>query len=140
MSPSPWRTWTTPEITGPATVEREEGDGTDAATFVASDPDDKGIEWRLGGTDSEGLDQATHAVVVTATDPSNFTDTVDVTITVEDVDETPEITGPATVEREEGDGTDAATFVASDPDDKGIEWRLGGLRPIGRRADLQGCP
>ena len=76
------------------------------------------------GLDHE--DQATHTVVVTATDPSNFTDTVDVTITVEDVDETPEITGPATVEREEGDATDAVTFVASDPDAKGIEWLLSG--------------
>ena len=35
-----------------------------------------------------------HTITVTATDPGNLRATVDVTITVEDVDETPEISGP----------------------------------------------
>ena len=77
-----------------------------------------------GDLDHEAV--PTHIVEVTATDPSNTSDSGTVTVVVEDADETPEITGPATVDREEGGGTDAATFTATDPDEKGIEWVLTG--------------
>ena len=71
-------------------------------------------------------DQATHTVTVTASDPSNRSDTVPVTITVEDVDETPEISGPNNPEVAENGGTNVATYTATDPDDTGIDWGLTG--------------
>ena len=71
-------------------------------------------------------DLAVHTVRVTATDPSNRSDSVDVTITVEDLDETPEISGPNNPEVAENSGTNVATYTATDPDDTGIDWVLTG--------------
>ena len=71
-------------------------------------------------------DFAVHTVRVTATDPSNRPDSVDVTITVEDLDETPEISGPNNPEVAENSGTNVATYTATDPDDTGIDWVLTG--------------
>ena len=76
--------------------------------------------------DREGQDQ--HFVTVTATDPGGLTDTVTVTITVEDVDETPVVSGPGSLELEEGTsaGTTLATYTSTDPDRKGIDLVLSG--------------
>ena len=71
-------------------------------------------------------DQPNHTVTVTATDPSNLTDTITVIISVEDVDETPVVTGPATVDFAEGGTGTVATYSSTDPDRKGIEWVLTG--------------
>ena len=67
-----------------------------------------------------------HTIAVTANDPSGDTGTVDVTITVEDVDETPVISGPSTVDFAEGAAGTVATYTATDPDDKGIDLMLTG--------------
>ena len=69
---------------------------------------------------------ASHTVTVTATDPGGLTDAVAVTITVEDVDETPVVTGPNTPEVAENGGTSVATYTATDPDETGIDWVLTG--------------
>ena len=71
-------------------------------------------------------DQASHTITVTATDPGEQTDSVSVTITVEDVDETPVVTGPTTVDFDEGVTGTVATYAATVPDNKGIEWVLAG--------------
>ena len=71
-------------------------------------------------------DQEQHFVTVTATDPGGLTDTVSVTITVEDVDETPVVTGPNTPEVAENGGTSVAAYTATDPDETGIDWVLTG--------------
>ena len=68
----------------------------------------------------------THTVSVTATDPGNDTGDVDVTITVEDVDEMPEISGPNNPEVAENGTTNVATYSSTDPDNKGIDWELTG--------------
>ena len=72
--------------------------------------------------DHEGREQ--HFVTVTATDPGGLTDTVSVTITVEDVDETPVVSGPTSPEVAENSNTSVATYTTTDPDNKGIEWVL----------------
>ena len=71
-------------------------------------------------------DQSSHNVTVTATDPGGLTHTVSVTIAVEDVDETPEVSGPGSLEFQEGTSTGAAlaTYTATDPDEKGIDLAL----------------
>ena len=74
--------------------------------------------------DHEAEDE--HTVTVTATDPGGLTDTVTATITVEDVDETPLISGPSSPEVAENSGTNVATYTATDPDDTGIDWVLTG--------------
>ncbi len=73
-------------------------------------------------------DRSQHFVTVTATDPGGLTDTVDVTVTVEDVDETPVVTGPTTLEFGEGTSTSTtlATFTSTDPDEEGVELVLAG--------------
>ena len=71
-------------------------------------------------------EQASRSVLVTATDPNNTSDNVTVTITVENVDETPVVSGPATVDVAENADTSVATYAATDPDDTGIDWILTG--------------
>ena len=68
------------------------------------------------------------SVTVTATDPGNLTDTVAVTITVDDVDETPVVSGPTNLEFEEDTSTSTtlATYMSTNPDRKGIGWELTG--------------
>ena len=74
--------------------------------------------------DHEGQEQ--HFVTVTATDPGGLTDTVTATIPVEDVDETPVVSGPTSPEVAENGNMSVATYTATDPDNKGIEWVLNG--------------
>ena len=91
--------------------------------------------------DHEGQEQ--HFVTVTATDPGGLTDTVSVTITVEDVDETPVVTGPNTPEVAENGVTSVATYTATDPDKGGNRMgadrrRQRRLHPVRRATVLQG--
>ena len=76
--------------------------------------------------DHEGRGQ--HFVTVTATDPGGLTDTVTVTVIVEDVDETPMVSGPASLDLVEGTstGTTLYTYTSTDPDEKGIAFALSG--------------
>ena len=73
-------------------------------------------------------DREQHFLTVTATDPGGLTDTVSVTVTVEDVDETPVVSGPSSMEFEEGTsvGATLATYTSTDPDRKGIDLVLSG--------------
>ncbi len=87
-------------------------------------------------------DHATHTVQVSAIDPSGADDEIDVTITVEDVDETPVVSGPATLEFEEGTGTGITlgSYAATDPDEMGVGLVLSGTDSedftLSNRADL----
>ena len=114
---------------------------------AAEDPDDDPLTYALTGTDaaSFAINESTgqisvpattsldfetkngYAVTVTATDPSDESDSVDVTITVIDVNEPPDVTeGEADLEYAEN-GTDAVEqFVAVDPEGQDISWRLSG--------------
>ena len=67
--------------------------------------------------DREGQDQ--HFVTVTATDPGGLTDTVTVTITVEDVDETPVVSGQASPEVAENGNRNVATYYGHRPGRRG---------------------
>ena len=71
---------------------------------------------------------STRTIEVTAADPGNLTVSVTVTITIEDVDETPVMSGPSSLEFAEdtGTGTTLATYASTDPDSKGIELVLSG--------------
>ena len=73
-------------------------------------------------------DREQHFLTVTATDPGGLADTVSVTVTVEDVDETPEVSGPSSLEFDEGTstGTSLATYTSTNPDLTGIDLVLSG--------------
>ena len=66
-------------------------------------------------------------VTVVATDSGNITASIDVTITVTDVNEPPAITGDAEHDYAENGAGDVATFTATDPDaGAAITWEMSG--------------
>ena len=70
--------------------------------------------------------KASYRVTVKVVDPSLLSDTITVTIAVNDVDEPPVLTGPDVVDYPEN-GTDAvAQYTADDPEGDTISWDLEG--------------
>ena len=122
-------------------VENEEGAGTGNAvtaddtdlliyTISGTDSDSFEIDRGTGSiTTAEKLDYETkssYTLVVTATDPSGATDTINVNISVTDVNDVAVITGDKAVDYAEN-GTDAvATYSASDQDADALTWGLDG--------------
>ena len=116
------------------------------AVVTATDPNDDTMTYSLGGTDAGSFDidqgtgqisvkaatklnleaKATYRVTVTATDPGDLSDSVDVTIKLTDVDEGPEIAGDDVSRdyRENGTGS-VATLRATDPEGRRpVYWSL----------------
>ena len=134
------------------TASRSVAEGSAAGTqvggpVVASDEDeDDSLTYTLGGTDaaSFALDDETgqltvgtgvsldhetkqvYVVDVTATDESQETDTVRVTVRVSDVDEEPALSGSAAVSFAEGGTGRVALYTAEDPEEGTLTWSLGG--------------
>ena len=79
-------------------------------------------------TELDHEDEDQHVITVTATDPGGLTDTVSVTINVEDVDETPVVSGPNSLEfrRVRVQAPRLVTYTSTDPDEKGIAFALSG--------------
>ena len=109
--------------------------GTNAASFKVhngDDPDTTDVtevngEIRVGSeTKLNHETKSSYMVTVTATDPSGLTDSIDVTIMVNDVDETPELMARNKKEQYAEKGTDpVATFTAPDPEGaRAIVWSL----------------
>ena len=69
---------------------------------------------------------SSYSVTVTATDPLGDSGDIAVTISVEDVDEPPTLTGPSTVPYKENDSERVATYTATDPEEAAITWALAG--------------
>ena len=65
-----------------------------------------------------------YEVTVTARDPEGLSSSVDVTIMVTDVDEAPDVTGPAEEEYPENSMGTVATFTAVDPEMKSVTWSV----------------
>ena len=96
--------------------------GTDAASFDIHL--DTGQLMTLAALDYET--KATYSVTVTASDSGGLSDTIDVTITVTGVDETPVITGDAALNYAENGTAAVATYSATDPESATITWSLEG--------------
>ena len=104
---------------------------------VATDADNNVLDYKLGGDDAESFDivptsgqlqteaaldyesKDSYTVTVTATDPSNAIDTIDVTITVTDVNEPPPAPGIPTVEAAESSGHNTLSVSWEEPDNSG---------------------
>ncbi len=136
---------------------RENGTAT-IYTFSAADPEGAAISWSPGGADgddftitadSRGRGVLTFAsppdfenptdanrdnvyeVTVEVTDDQSLTDSVEVTVTVSDVNEGPVVAGVQSLSFAENQATDRilATYSATDPEDPGTpitRWSLSG--------------
>ena len=127
--------------------------GTNVGSPVAAtDPNDPTLTYTLSGTDAGSFDiddstgqlkvasgteldhetKDSYAVTVTATDPMTATDpspdsdSIAVTIEVDDVDESPTLTGQDSVSHAENSILPVAEYDASDPEGKSLTWRLDG--------------
>ncbi|MDE2778132.1 MAG: cadherin domain-containing protein [Chloroflexota bacterium] len=147
----------TPMISGPTEFDYLENSHNTAATYHAADPEDDDIEWQLLGDDKDlfalnplyaGASSAdlifrsspdfetrkdsdtnnVYEMTIQATDGNpNHVQTLDVSITVTDVNETPVI-DTITIDDYEENGTgDVADFSATDPDaGDTVKWSLSG--------------
>ena len=70
--------------------------------------------------------RGSYTVTVTVSDPSTAVASIRVTITVEDVDEPPELSGDTVVSVPENSGRPVATYSATDPEERDLNWSLGG--------------
>ena len=98
--------------------------GADAASFTIDAA--TGQLTAKAALDKETKD--TYTVTVTAADPLNARSTITVTIKVTNVDEMPELEGPASVKYPENGTGQVATFTAVDPEGKSIVWSLADWR------------
>ena len=135
-------------ITGPASVNYPENSTTTIATYTATDPEDDAVTWSIAGTDAARFSISTagvlsfksapdyespndanndnvYEVTVRASD-GNLTSTLDVEITVTNVNESGTITGPASVTYAENATTTATTYSATDPEDDSVTWSIAG--------------
>ena len=115
------------------------------AAFSTTDPDaGETPTYSLGGTDAASFDivatsgqlrtkdalnyeiKSTYTVTVTATDREDVSDTIEVTITVTDVDEPPVVTGKSSINYTENGAGTVAAYTAADPEKGLITWSLSG--------------
>ena len=142
-----------PEITGRPTifVQENQDPAQVLATYSATDPEQTSVEitgWSLSGTDrgdftisergqlafrvtpdherpaDSGRDNE-YRVTVRASD-GRYYGYFDVTITVNNVNEPPDITGANSVSYRENGTATVATYRATDPERSGVTWSLSG--------------
>ena len=70
--------------------------------------------------------RASYTIIVTAADPSAAVASIPVTITVEDVDEPPTLSGEPVISLPEKSQRPVATYTATDPEERDLSWRLDG--------------
>ena len=140
---------TTP--TGREAITVAENTAGNLARYTATDPDkDDTVMWAVAGTDANAfrIDSSgnlafkgspnyenptdsggnnVYEVSVDAKD-AEFTSSLGVTVTVEDVDEPPELTGDTPIDNFDENGTgNVSTYTAADPEGEStITWTLGG--------------
>ena len=139
----------TPEVTGEAAVDYQENGAGAVAAYTATEPDNDPITWSLSGPDMGAFDIGSggelafntppdfegpadadtdnvYEVTVEASDGGATPGTLDVTVTVANVDETPEVTGEAAVHYQENGAGAVAAYTATEPDNDPITWSLSG--------------
>ena len=137
-----------PTITGSAAVNYAENGSTAVASYTADDPDDDDITWSVTGTDAALFSISTagslsfmaspnyenpgdsdavnaYAVAVSASDGA-LSATLDVVITVTDVNEAPTVAGAASVSYVENGTGAVASYTADDPEGDDMTWSVTG--------------
>ena len=129
-------------------IDENEAAGAEVGLPVgAEDPTNETLTYTLSGTDAGSFDidastgqltvadgtalnyegtKKSYAVTVTATDPSDDSDSINVTITVENVDESPTLSGPDSASRAENSILPVAEYDATDPEREAVRWSLEG--------------
>ena len=98
--------------------------GADAALFSVASPGQ--IKVKSGTKLDYEAAKNVYMVTLTATDSFSDFASIDVTITVTDADEAPDVTGGATKEYAEKGTGSVATYTAEDPEEAAIKWSLSG--------------
>ena len=135
-------------ITGDASIDFAENSTGTAETYSITDPEGDSITWSISGTDAarfsisrsgaltfksapdyekpnDGDKKNDYEVTISASD-GNLTATLDVEVTVTNVNESGEISGSASITyAENGTGT-IETYSIADPDSDSISWSLSG--------------
>ena len=136
------------ESGGPTSVDYAENGTTIVATYSSTDPDGDGVTWSVAGTDAarfsisedgeltfrsspdyEAPNDANvdnvYEVTVRASD-GNLVSTLDIEITVTDVNEPGVVTGPTSVDYPENGTAAVASYSATDPDGDDVTWNIAG--------------
>ena len=131
-----------PVVTGATTTEYVENGNGAVATYTAADPENDNISWSPAGTDASAFSisefgvlsfvtppnyeiKKEYSVIVTAFD-GEHTGTLNVTITITDVNEPPDVTGRTAITFVETATGPVETFKANDPEegDSDIAWEV----------------
>ena len=141
-----------PTVTGDTVLSVDENTETFSRTYFASDPEGTAstFAWSVSGTDSGDFninrDNAEltfrnipnyespadsdrnneYLVTVVATDQGNLRGNLPVTVTVNDVNEPPTITGDTSKSYPENSVRSVATYRATDPERRPITWSVSG--------------
>ena len=140
-----------PVITSASAASVPEGTSGVVYTGTATDPDGDTVTWSKRDHDHadfnlnsssgalsfrtapdhekphDGDTNSKYKVTIVATDPAGAYDTQLVTITVDDVDGTPTVTGPASITKAEKSAKKVADYTVSDPDpSETFTWSLEG--------------
>ena len=134
-----------PKVSGRALVRYPENETYEVADYTADDPENQPVEWSLSGPDaahfnidpsSGRLSFATppdhearrnlYEVIVHATDTTDNTGPLAVTINVTDTDEPPIVTGDAAPSHPKLSTAPVGTYRADDPEEHSAQWSLSG--------------
>ena len=140
-----------PTVRGPETASVAENGSKKVGTYTGTDPDaGDTVTWSLSGTDPGHFELKTPAVMpgtrrelhfrntpdhearssysvrVRVRDGGGLADSVQVAVTVSDVNEAPVITGPSRKTIPENRTGSVATYTAADPEDDEVAWSLTG--------------
>ncbi|MCY4528762.1 MAG: cadherin domain-containing protein, partial [Chloroflexi bacterium] len=122
---------------------KENADGEPVGNAVSADDKDQ-LTYALSGDDASAFkvdnngqirtamklnfeEKSEYTVVLTATDPSTATDSLNVNITVTDENDPGAVTGDEAFTYAENDTAAVGTFQATDEDGDDIVWSLGGV-------------
>ena len=130
-----------PLLTGTTTTDYVENGTGPVATYTATDPESQRITWGLSGDDEDAFsiaggvlsfksspnyeDGILYLVTVQASDGTS-TSTLSVSVYIEDVDETPVVTGDGSPEFAENSQGAVSEYEAVDPENRSITWSLSG--------------
>ena len=137
----------TPTVSGPVTASYPENSSGAVAAYTVDDPEHDTITWSLAGDDADDFEISANGILqrlnrtprdyesptgssgggnvyevtVHASDGAN-TGSLSLTVTVDDVEEQPVVSGPARVEYTENGVGPVGTYRASDPEGLAVTW------------------
>ena len=131
-----------PVVSGATTTEYAENGTASVATYTADDPESDNISWSPLGADGGAFTMSASGAL-SFRNPPNFetkdeysvkvnafdgklTGTLDVTITITDENEPPDVTGRTAITFVETATGPVETFQANDPEDRAITWGVSG--------------